>query len=157
MKKILFLLVTLCVLFACSGERKYLNCHGLSMGMSAKAMADSFEARGLAVDTHMTNATQIVLADTVARNYMLTIFHQSDTISDILEQYSATYNDSTSNLWQAIHDELQKELDTWPGMPHHGDLHKEADYTTEAGTIVLTLLNTYSPTVTVRYSTQINQ
>jgi hypothetical protein len=157
MKKILFAFVAFCMMCACSGEREYLNCHGLSMSMSAKAMADSFEARGLAVDTSHSNETQIVLADTLACNYTLVIYQHNDTISDILETYIATYNDSTSQLWQKLHDELQKELDVWPGMPHHGDLHKEADYTTGAGTIVLTLLNTYSPTVTVRYSTQINQ
>lgn len=157
MKKIIFAIAAFCLICACSGERKYLNCHGLSMSMSAKAMADSFEKRGLVVDTYATNKSQIVLADTIGRNYMLTIYQSNDTITDVLEQYTATYNDSTSQLWQALHDDLQKELDVWPGMPHHGDLHKEAVYTTDAGTIILTLLNTYSPTVSVRYSTQINQ
>ena len=39
-------------------------------------------------------------------------------------------------------------------MGKHGDLHKEATFQNDKGTILLTLLNTYSPTVTVRYSTE---
>ena len=143
---------------ACSGEREYLNYRGLSMGMSAKQMADSLlsKIQNLAVDTHKTGETNIVLVDTLARNFMVTVYHQNDTITDILENYVATYNDSTSNLWQARHDELQKEFG-WPNMGKHGDLHKEATFENEKGTVLLILLNTYSPTVSVRYSTSTTQ
>ena len=143
---------------ACSGEREYLNYRGLSMGMSAKQMADSLLAKiqNLAVDTHKTGETNIVLVDTLARNFMVTVYHQNDTITDILENYVATYNDSTSNLWQARHDELQKEFG-WPNMGKHGDLHKEATFENEKGTVLLILLNTYSPTVSIRYSTSTTQ
>lgn len=141
---------------ACSGEREYLDYRGLSMGMSAKAMADSLQLQGLALDTAHSTETSIVLADTIACNFVVTIYQQNDSITDILEQYSATYNDSTSNLWQAKHDEFEKEFG-WPNMGKHGDLHKEALFENKKGTIILTLLNTYSPTMSVRYSVATTQ
>ena len=158
MKKILLAAMAVLLMCACSGEREYLNYRGLSMGMSAKQMADSLlsKIQNLAVDTHKTGETNIVLVDTLARNFMVTVYHQNDTITDILENYVATYNDSTSNLWQARHDELQKEFG-WPNMGKHGDLHKEATFENEKGTVLLILLNTYSPTVSVRYSTSTTQ
>ena len=158
MKKILLAAMAVLLMCACSGEREYLNYRGLSMGMSAKQMADSLLAKiqNLAVDTHKTGETNIVLVDTLAQNFMVTIYHQNDTITDILENYVATYNDSTSNLWQARHDELQKEFG-WPNMGKHGDLHKEATFENEKGTVLLILLNTYSPTVSIRYSTSTTQ
>ena len=156
MKKTLFALVAFCLLCACSGEREYINYRGLSMGMSAKAMADSLQAQGLALDTAHSNETSLVLADTLACNFVVTIFQNNDTITDILEQYSATYNDSTTHLWQSLRDELEKEYG-WPNMPKHGDLHKEAFFENKKGTVILTLLNTYSPTVSVRYSTATTQ
>ena len=158
MKKILLAAMAVLLMCACSGEREYLNYRGLSMGMSAKQMADSLlsKIQNLAVDTHKTGETNIVLVDTLAQNFMVTIYHQNDTITDILENYVATYNDSTSNLWQARHDELQKEFG-WPNMGKHGDLHKEATFENEKGTVLLILLNTYSPTVSIRYSTSTTQ
>ena len=158
MKKILLAAMAVLLMCACSGEREYLSYRGLSMGMSAKQMADSLLAKiqNLAVDTHKTGETNIVLVDTLARNFMVTVYHQNDTITDILENYVATYNDSTSNLWQARHDELQKEFG-WPNMGKHGDLHKEATFENEKGTVLLILLNTYSPTVSIRYSTSTTQ
>ena len=124
----------------------------MSMGMSAKKMVDSLQLQGLALDTAHSSETSFVLADTIARNFVVTVYHQNDTISDILEQYSASYNDSTSHLWQAKHDEFEKEFG-WPNMGKHGDLHKEATFESKKGTVLLILLNTYSPTVSVRYST----
>ena len=152
MKKILLAVVAVIAMCACSGEREYLNYRGMSMGMSAKNMVDSLELQGLALDTAHSTENSFVLADTIARNFVVTVYHQNDTISDILEQYTATYNDSTSNLWQAKHDEFEKEFG-WPNMGKHGDLHKEATFESKKGTVLLILLNTYSPTVSVRYST----
>ncbi|MBR6867847.1 MAG: hypothetical protein IKN02_06440 [Prevotella sp.] len=158
MKKILLSAMAVVLMCACSGEREYLNYRGMSMGMSAKQMADSLLAKieNLAVDTNKTGETNIVLVDTLAQNFMVTVYHKNDTITDILENYVATYNDSTSNLWQAKHDEFEKEFG-WPNMGKHGDLHKEATFESEKGTILLTLLNTYSPTVSIRYSTSTTQ
>lgn len=158
MKKVLLAALAAVLMCACSGERQYLDYRGMSMGISAKQMADSLvtKLQNLAVDTHKTGETNIVLVDTLAKNFMVTIYHQNDTITDILENYVATYNDSTSNLWQARHDELQKEFG-WPNMGKHGDLHKEATFENEKGTVLLILLNTYSPTMSVRYSTSTTQ
>ena len=158
MKKVLLAALAAVLMCACSGERQYLDYRGMSMGIPAKQMADSLvtKLQNLAVDTHKTGETNIVLVDTLAKNFMVTIYHQNDTITDILENYVATYNDSTSNLWQARHDELQKEVG-WPNMGKHGDLHKEATFENEKGTVLLILLNTYSPTMSVRYSTSTTQ
>ena len=153
MKKFFLAVLAVVALFACSGEREYITYRGMSLGMSAKLMSDSLQQQGLALDTLHTGETTIVLADTVARNFVVTLYHHNDTITDVLEQYSATYNDSTSTLWQTKHDELEKEFG-WPNMGKHGDLHKEAKFQNEKGTVLLTLLNTYSPTVTIRYSTE---
>lgn len=156
MKKILLAALAVVMMCACSGEREYLSYRGMSMGMSAKQMVDSLQLQGLALDTAHSTEGSFVLADTVKRNFVLTVYHHNDTIADILEQYTATYNDSTSNLWQSMHDELQKEMG-WPNMGKHGDLHKEATFEDDRGTILLVLLNTYSPTVSVRYSTSTTQ
>jgi hypothetical protein len=158
MKKILLAAMAVVLMCACSGERGYIDYRGMSMGMSAKQMADSLllKIQNLAVDTNKSGETNIVLVDTLAKNFMVTVYHQNDTITDILENYSASYNDSTSNLWQSMHDELQKEFG-WPNMGKHGDLHKEATFENDKGTIILTLLNTYSPTMSVRYSTSTTQ
>ena len=155
MKKIMFALAAFCLMCACSGEREYLNYRGMSMGTAASVMVDSLQQQGLVLDT-TKYSDRYVLADTVNGNFTVAVYHHNDTISDILENYTATYNDSTSNLWQKLHDDLQKELNIWPGMNHRADLHKEAVFDTDKGTIVLTLLNTYSPTLTVRYSTQLD-
>jgi len=156
MKKLIMAFAALCLMCACSGEREYLNYRGMSMGISAKQMADSLQQQGLALDTAHSTDGSFVLADTVASNFVVTVYHHNDTITDIVEQYSATYNDSTSDLWQQRHDEFEKEFG-WPNMGKHGDLHKEALYENEKGTVVLTLLNTYSPTMSVRYSTSTTQ
>lgn len=154
MRKILWAVLAVIVMAACSGEREYIQYRGHSMGMSAKAMVDSLlaEVENLAVDTNKSGENNIVLVDTMMRNFSITVYQQNDTISDILENYVASYNDSTSNLWQRMHDDLEKEFG-WPDMKHQGDLHKEAIYDNKKGTVVLILLNTYSPTLSVRYST----
>ena len=154
MKKMLLATAAAVVMMcACSGERGYINYRGMSMGLPASKVVDSLQMKvpNLWLDTTKYE-DHYVLADTVARNFTVAVYHQNDTITDILENYTATYNDSTSNLWQAMHDELEKEFG-WPNMGKHGDLHKEATFQNDKGTIILTLLNTYSPTVTVRYST----
>lgn len=152
MRKLWMAAVAVAMMCACSGKREYINYHGLSMGLPAKALVDSLQQRGLALDTTKYE-DRYVLADTLKNNLKVAVYHHNDTITDILENYRATYNDSTSQLWQALHDEFEKEFG-WPNMPKRGDLHKEAFYENDKGTVLLTLLNTYSPTVTVRYSTE---
>ncbi len=158
MKKLILAAMAAVMISACSSEREYNNYRGMSLGMPASKMADSLKMKlpNLAVDTAKSGEGAIVLVDTMARNFAVTIYQQHDTITDVLEQYVATYNDSTSNLWQAMHEELQKEFG-WPNMGKHGDLHKVATFENEKGTVVLELLNTYSPTLTARYSTSTTQ
>ena len=153
MKKMLIAAVAAVVMCACSGERGYINYRGMSMRLPASKIVDSLQMKvpNLWLDTTKYE-DRYVLADTMLRNFTIAVYHQNDTVTDILENYTATYNDSTSHLWQAMHDELEKEFG-WPNMGKHGDLHKEATFQNDKGTIILTLLNTYSPTVTVRYST----
>jgi hypothetical protein len=151
MKKLLLAVVAVVALCACKGEREYLNFRGLSLGMSAKAMCDSLMLRGFELDTNLTDETTYVLYNS-GELCRLDIRQHNDSIDDLLESYAATYNDSTSQLWQRMHDEFQKEFG-WPEMAHRADLHKEAIYRTGRGELVLTLLNTYTPTLTVRYST----
>lgn len=151
MKKMLWAVVATVMMCACSGEREYLNYRGLSMGIPASKMVDSLQQQGLYLDTTKFE-DRFVLADTVKCNFTVAVYHHNDTITDILENYTATYNDSTSNLWQRIHDDMEKEFG-WANMGKHGDLHKEATFSNDKGTVLVTLLNTYSPTVTVRYST----
>jgi len=146
------LLSGMAALTGCSGEREYIDYRGLSMGLPAKVLIDSLQKQGLALDTNKYE-DRYVLADTLKRNFTVAVYHHNDTITDILENYRATYNDSTSQLWQKLHDEFEKVFG-WPNMPKRGDLHKEAFYENDKGTVLLTLLNTYSPTVTVRYSTE---
>ena len=70
-------------LTSCSGERGYIDYRGMSMGMSARQMADSLlmKIQNLAVDTNKTGETNIVMVDTLAKNFMVTVYHQNDTTS----------------------------------------------------------------------------
>jgi len=154
MKKILLPLVILATLLSCGdGERGFLDYRGLSMGMKASDMADSLQKRGLTLDTVRTDSSHYVLT-CQTEHYTVAIFQQNDTISDILEQYRASRNDSTTWLFQKLHDQLQEEMHQLPYMKYRADLHKEAVYDNKKGTVVLTLKNNNSPTLQVRYSTQ---
>ena len=86
MKKILLAFVVVVAMCACSGERDYINYRGLSMGMSAKQMVDSIQQKvpNLWLDTTKYE-DRYVLADTLARNFTVAVYHHNDTIQDILE------------------------------------------------------------------------
>ena len=151
MKKLIFAVMAVVALCACSGEREYLDFRGLSLGMSAKAMCDSLQSRGFVLDSNLTDESTYVLnnAEDLSR---VDIVFQNDTISDVLESYSASYNDSTIAIYRERHKEYTDEYG-WANMKHDGDLHKEAHFQTGGkGGLVLILHNTYSPTLQVRYS-----
>jgi hypothetical protein len=152
MKKIFLAVMAVVALCACNGERGYVDYRGLSLGMSAKAMCDSLVARGYELDTNYTNEQAYVLnnAQMLCR---VDIMHYNDTVSDVLESYAASYNDSTSELWQVMRDSVYELQGRMPEMTHRSDLHKEALFQNEDGTIIVKLLNTYSPTLSIRYST----
>ena len=151
MKKLILAVVAIVALCACKGEREYLEIRGLSLGMSAKAMADSFQAKGFVVDTNLTDQTVFVL-NNPSENCRIDIMMHNDTISDVLESYTASYNDSTTRLYEEKHKEFT-DLYGWSNMNHNADLHKEAVFQTNGkGGLTLILHNTYSPTMSIHYA-----
>ena len=152
MRKLFYAFMAVVMMCACSNEREYLSFHGLSLGMPAKAMSDSLQEQGFVLDSNLTDEGTYVL-NSASELCRVDIIHNNDTITDVLESYSASYNDSTSQLWQRRHDEYQNEFG-WPNMNHDSELHREAVYNTGRGGLVLTLLNTYTPTMTVHYSVE---
>ena len=152
MKKKLFLAVMAAVaLCACQSGREYLDFRGLSLGMSAKEMCDSLVARGFELDTNLTDKTVFVLNNAEEHSRVDIIMH-NDTISDVLESYTASYNDSTTQLYERKHKEFTEKYG-WANMNHNADLHKEASFQTKGkGGLLLILHNTYSPTMSIRYS-----
>ena len=150
MKKILVAFVAFAALCACSsGEKKYLDYRGLSMGLPFKTFCDSLIARGFAIDSAKTDST---FTNTVmvkeGELYHLVLAQQRDTLTMLQETYNLSTNDSTRHLWQEIRDQLE------PNMPHRGDDHKVAKFEAEGGFITVTLKNTYKPTLTVLYETK---
>lgn len=155
MKKFLLAVVAFLVLCACSSEPQYLNYRGLSMGMPFKAFYDSLMNRGFALDSARSDSalTNVVMRKS-GELYHLVLAQQNDTLKMIQETYELSTNDSTRNLWQQIHDNLEKELNAWPNCPHLGDDHKVAKFETDGGFITVTLKNTYTPTLNVLYQTK---
>jgi len=152
MKKMFFAVMALVMLCACKGEREYLEFRGLSMGMSAKAMCDSLQLKGFELDTTLTDDQTIVM-NNVKELCRLDIMQHNDTITDIIESYAATYNDSTTGIYNRLHKEFT-DLYGWANMKHDADLHKEADFRTGKGGLTLILHNTYTPTVSIHYTTE---
>ena len=155
MKKILVAVVAFLALCACSSEPEYLNYRGLSMGMPFKAFYDSLIARGFVVDSARTDsAFTNVLMKNPAELYHLVVAQQNDTVKMVQASYELSTNDSTRNLWQQIRDEKEKELDAWPNCPILKDDHKVAKFETDGGFVTVTLMNTYTPTLTVLYQSK---
>ena len=153
MKKLFVAVVAIAALCACgSDEKKNLDYRGLSMGMPFKTFCDSLTARGFAVDSAKTDSsfTNVVMVKE-GELYHLILAQEHDTLKLLQETYNLSTNDSTRNLWQAIRDQLEKDLGSWPNMPHRGDDHKVANFETDGGFIIVTLKNTYTPTLQVRY------
>jgi hypothetical protein len=150
MKKLIFAVMALVALCACTGEREYLEFRGLSLGMSAKAMCDSLQEQGFVLDSNLTDENAFVLnnAKDLSR---VDIFQHNDTISVVEESYAASYNDSTAAIYTRLHKEFTDTYG-WSNMKHNSDLHREAEFQTGKGALVLILHNTYSPTLKVIYS-----
>jgi hypothetical protein len=154
MKKLIFAVMAVVALCACNSEREYLDFRGLSLGMSAKAMCDSLIERGFALDSNLTDETVYILTNSKEQCRVDIAMH-NDTISNVLESYEATYNDSTTAIYNARHKEFS-DLYGWANMKHNSDLHKEANFQVgDKGGLVLILHNTYSPTVSIRYSVDV--
>ena len=152
MKKILLAVVAFLALCACSSEPEYLNYRGLSMGLPFKTFYDSLIARGFVVDSARTDsAFTNVLMKNPSELYHLVMAQHNDTLTMGQETYELSTNDSTRRLWQQIRDDKEKELGAWPNCPILKDDHKVAKFETDGGFVTVTLMNTYTPTLTVLY------
>ena len=152
MKKILVALVAIVALCACNGEKKEVSYRGLSMALPFQTFIDSLQQRGFAIDSAKTDsAFQMVVMGSDAVRYRLVIAQNAGQVAALQENWNLQSNDSTRQLWQQMRDDFEKELGAWPNMPKHGDDHKIAKFEGDGGFITLTLENTYTPTLTVRY------
>ena len=152
MKKIILALMAIVALGACSGGEKELKYRGRSMALPFQTFIDSLTARGFAVDSAKTDSafTRVVMAKP-NENFRLMLAQKDGQLLALQENYKISTNDSTRQLWQQLRDDFEKELDSWPNMPKHGDDHKVAKFETAGGFITLTLENTYTPTLQVLY------
>ena len=151
MKKILFAALAAIVLSACSGEREYLKVKGLSIGLPAKVFVDSMLARGFLVDTTHSSENMTIMYHPERVAYTVTMASNDNKIVAVEEDYRATYNDSTRNLWQTVRDSLEKTLEAWPNAPLLKNDHKLAEFRYNGGKISVLLENTYTPTMSVLY------
>ena len=152
MKKIILALTAIVALGACSGGEKELKYRGLSMALPFQTFIDSLTARGFAVDSAKTDSafTRVVMAKP-NELFRLMLAQKNGQLLALQENYKISTNDSTRQMWQQLRDDFEKELDSWPNMPKHGDDHKVAKFETAGGFITLTLENTYTPTLQVLY------
>ena len=152
MKKLIFALIAIVALAACSGGEKDFKYRGLSMALPFQTFIDSLTARGFAVDSAKTDSafTRVVMANP-NENFRLMLAQKDGQLFALQENYKISPNDSTRQLWQQLRDEFEKDLGAWPNMPKHGDDHKVAKFETDGGFITLTLENTYMPTLQVLY------
>ena len=152
MKKIILALMAIVALGACSGGEKELKYRGLSMALPFQTFIDSLTARGFAVDSAKTDSafTRVVMAKP-NELFRLMLAQTNGQLLALQENYKISTNDSTRQMWQQLRDDFEKELDSWPNMPKHGDDHKVAKFETAGGFITLTLENTYTPTLQVLY------
>ena len=151
MKKIIVLMAAFALICACSSEMEPLKYRGLSMGMTSQQFLDSLQARGFVIDSAHSDSGKLALMTSEAVNYKLLVAFQGQQLLAVQENYTASSNDSTRQLWQQMRDDLEKELGTWPNCPKLGDDHKVANFETDGGFIIVTLKNTYTPTLQLRY------
>ena len=151
MKKLLMAFATFAMICACSGEVEPLQYRGLSMGLPTAQFLDSLLARGFVIDSAHCDSGKLTVLTSDAVTYKLLVANDKDSVLAVQENYTASDNDSTRQLWQQMRDDLEKELGTWPNCPKLGDDHKIANFETDGGFIILTLKNTYTPTMQVRY------
>ncbi|UKK51659.1 hypothetical protein L6472_03480 [Prevotella sp. E13-17] len=155
MKKLLFACAALLMLCAC-GKREYMAYEGLSLDMPTSQFVDSMKARGLVIDTANTDGVVISLVKPGSKAYNLSIQNNNDTILVIQETFSATTNDSTRQLWQQKRDQYA-ELYGMPDYKSKGEDRKEAVWKGDKGQLVISLANTYTPTLTVYFDTRLEE
>ena len=151
MKKMLWAAMALGLLCACNGKQEGMKYHGLAMDVPAAQFVDSLAARGFAVDSAASDSGRTVVLKNPGERYTVIVAVQHDELLAVQENYTASTNDSTRQLWQQLRDGLEKELDAWPDCPMLKDDHKIARFDTGNGIIVVTLENTYAPSLQVLY------
>ncbi len=152
MKKLFFPIMALLLLFSCEEQEKPFNYRGLAFSMPTTQFVDSLTARGFQVDSIASDSGSTVVLANEQEPYRILVAFKGDSIQVVQESYLASSNDSTRMLWQQIRDDLEKSLDAWPDCPILKDDHKVANFDTQTGFISVILENTYTPTLTVRYS-----
>ena len=156
MKKLFVALVAIATFCACgSGEKKYLDYRGLSMGLPFKTFCDSLAARGFAVDSAKSDSdfTKVSMYNPNL-NYRLMLAQNNGTLQALQENYTISTNDSTRKMWQQLHDQFEKQIGAWPNMLKDGKDHRIAKFEDKGGFITLTPENTYRPTLSVLYQSK---
>lgn len=136
---------------ACSSEVEPLKYRGLSMGLPTAQFLDSLLARGFVIDSAHSDSGKLTVMTSEKVNYRLLVANEKERVVAVQENYTASDNDSTRQLWQQMRDDFEKELGTWPNCPKLGDDHKIANFETDGGFIIVTLKNTYTPSLQLRY------
>jgi hypothetical protein len=125
--------------------------------MPVNQFVDSMLARGFAVDSAASDSGNTVVLANPAEHYRVLAAFKEQKLLAIQETYNLSTNDSTRQMWQELRDGLEKELDAWPDCPILKEDHKVANFDTGDGIIAILLENTYTPTLTVRYTKKSDQ
>ena len=160
MKNLLYSLICLvccsiaaATLTACGEEQKApFNYRGLAFTLPVSQFTDSMLIRGFAVDSMASDSGRTVVFANPAERYRVLVAFSNEKLQVIQETYLLTTNDSTRNMWQQLRDGLEQELGAWPDCPILKDDHKIANFDASDGIISVILENTYTPTLTVRYT-----
>lgn len=152
MKKIALFMMALVALTACSDEKAPFNYRGLAFTLPAQQLVDSLVARGFAVDSAASDSGRTVVLASQAEPYRVLVAFSGSQLQAIQENYVVSTNDSTRMLWQQLRDGLEKELGAWPDCPILKDDHKIANFDASDGFVAVILENTYTPTLSVRYT-----
>ena len=158
MKNSLFVILAVVALCACGGKDSApFNYRGLAFTMPVTQFVDSMQARGFAVDSAASDSGRTVVLSSEAVKYRVLAAYQGDQLQIVQETYNLSTNDSTRRMWQELRDGLEQELGAWPDCPLLSDDHKVANFDAGDGLISVLLENTYTPTLTVRYTKKAEQ
>ena len=151
MKKLVVALLAFMAIVACSDDKASFNYRGLSFNMPTAEFVDSMSARGFAIDSAASDSGRMLDFVNSSELYRVLVAFSDQQIEVVQENYHLSTNDSTRMLWQQIRDGLEKELGAWPDCPLLKDDHKVANFDSGNGFISVTLENTYTPNLYVRY------
>jgi hypothetical protein len=156
MKKLLFAFVALVAMASCS-ENTPFSYRGLPLSMPVAQFVDSMQTRGFAIDSAASDSGRIMVFASPAEHYRVLVAYKESRLEAVQENYRLSTNDSTRMMWQQLRDGLEKELDAWPDCPVLKDNHKVANFDASDGIISIEMKNTYTPTLSVRYTPKKNK